>query len=296
MTKADPVPPIDPTPASYDGEGGGIWRWLKWLLLLLLALFALFFLLKACSGEKPAPVAPVKTVACWDGSEAASQSACPTKVTCWNGDEVTSEAACPVEPTPEPVVPAKPSRTFTCWDNSVVTDLANCPAEPAPTPDPEPIVTPEITPAPTPPPSTRIFSTNRGTTSGIFAAGVTPVLVRRLGTNPEFGDSRGLSANGFYDKLNNRYLTNDFDRKYLDYLAKELGYRGWREVSATDISEATLSNGTKGVLGYGSFHGYQYAQFGLTDPAQLEAFQIASRNGRTVYFMKACGNYFFPTE
>ena len=296
VTKSEITPPVETALPSYDGEGGGIWRWLKWLLLLLAALFALFFLLKACSGEKKTPVAAVTTVSCWDGSEAASQSACPTKVTCWNGEFATSRSACPVEPAPEPkiVEPAKPTPTFSCWDNSVVTDLANCPVKPAPTPEP----VPERVPAPavTPAPSRTTYSRDRGITAGIFAAGATPVLVKRLGTNPEFGDSRALSANGFYDKLNNRYFTNSFDRKYLDYLAKELGYGGWSEVTAADFSEAVLSNGTKGVLGYGSFHGYQYAQFGLVDANQLEAFQIASRNGRTVYFMKACGNYFYPTE
>lgn len=291
------------TPAVLtDFEGGGIWKWLKWLLLALLALLAMFFLFKACVGGKGDVVKPVPAIACWDGSEVQKGKLCPKKVTCWNGDEVTSEAACPVEPKPKPVEDRsardqttyenKRDLTLVCADGRVVEDLREC----LPAPKAEPAPVPAPTPTPRAVPTRRAtFSSDVGKVAGIFTAGISPVIVQRLGTHPEFGDSRGLTSTAFYDKLNNRYLTNSFDRKYLDYLARELGYEGWTEVSAADFTETALANGTRGVLGYGDFHGYQYAEFDLKDTSHLEAFQLASRNGRTVYFMKRCGNYFYPT-
>ncbi|WP_427451803.1 DUF1508 domain-containing protein [Litorimonas sp. WD9-15] len=293
----------EPAAAAYDG-GGGIWGWLKWLLLALIALLAMFFLFKNCvGGETTAKVAPVATesgaaavtpmVSCWNGTEAATLSACPAKITCWNGDEVTAQSACPVEPAPAAVEP-EPAPTFTCWDDSEVEDLANCP----PVPEVEFAVV--ETPSATPTRNNSVtssagFLSGAGATAGIFLAGDTPVTVRRLGTFPEFGDSRGLSGSAFYDKLNARYATNNFDRNYLDYLAKELGYTGWSEVTAADFTETSIANGTSGVLGFGEYHGYQYVTYDMEDLSHLEAFQFASRNGKQVYFMKRCGNYFFPT-
>lgn len=266
---------------AANTEGGGIWGWLKWLLLGLLALLALFFLFRSCSGGDAKVATPVPAavetvtaaprVSCWNGSQAETLAACPAKITCWNGDEVTSQSACPIEP---------------------VIELEQTP---------EPAIAPIVTPEPVAPVRAAQISTPvrtsgvAGATAGIFSAGVTPVSIGRLGTNPEFGDSRGLSASAFYDKLNAQYATDTTDRTYLDYLAKELGYGGWSDVSAADFTDTSVAYGTVGVLGYGRNHAYQYSKLDLVNRADLAAFQMASRNGRTVYFMKRCGNYFFPT-
>jgi hypothetical protein len=49
------------------------------------------------------------------------------------------------------------------------------------------------------------------------------------------------------------------------------------------------------MLGYGAQHAYQYAELNVTDPRDLEAFRIRSLNGKDIYFMKTCGNYFYIT-
>lgn len=282
--KAPPVATADAAPVMEGG--GGIWGWLKWLLLLLLMLLALIFLFRSCSGGDAKTVAPapaaVETVTaaplvrCWNGSEAETLAACPAKITCWNGDEVTSQSACPIEPVAEPAPMPEPA--------------------PAPIVTPEPVIAEPVAPVRAAQISTPVRASGvAGATAGIFSAGVTPVSIGRLGTNPEFGDSRGLSASAFYDKLNAQYATNTSDRAYLNYLAKELGYGGWTDVSAADFTDSSVAYGTVGVLGYGRDHGYQYSKLDLVNRADLAAFQMASRNGRTVYFMKRCGNYFFPT-
>ncbi|WP_409432323.1 YegP family protein [Litorimonas sp. RW-G-Af-16] len=274
-------------PAVAASTGPGIWGWLKWLLLALAALLALFFLLKAC---QPAAVPPPPAViACWDGSEAENQAACPTKVTCWDNSFATSTAACPVEP---PKV-----ETFTCWDGSTVNDLATCPVEPAP------MVTcwdgsQAATSAncPVEPAPVRAQPTSGLTTTLFSTTAVAPVVVTRLGTNPEFGDSHSLTPTGFCDKLANRYAASRYDANYLDYVARELGYSGFNDVPSSACTNATIANGTVGILGYGEQHGLQYSKLDVTDGRDLEAFKIEGVNGRTIYYMKTCGNYFYPTQ
>jgi len=116
----------------------------------------------------------------------------------------------------------------------------------------------------------------------------TPVSVGRLGTFPEFGDSHDLTPAEFYNKLANRYAANNFDRQYLNYLAKQLGYaNGFSDMSAADFSNETLAKGTKGLLGYGEFHGLAYSTL------DLEAFRVRAANGMDIHFMKTCGNYMY---
>ncbi len=280
-------PVAEPEPVVYaEPEGAGIWGWLRWVLLGLLALLALFFLFKACSGPKEAavvapPPAP-KLVACWDGSEAENKAACPTSVTCWDNSLAANQAACPVQ-------------TFTCWDGTSVTNLDMCTAEP----EPERTVT-EMTPPPAPEPvrveplRAAVAATGLRT---IFSPGTgeTAVLVKRLGSNPQFGDSHSLTPEGFCGKLSNRYAVSSYDANYLDYVAREMGYGGFSEVPASACSNATIPNGSRGMLGYGTQHAYQYSEIDADDPRDLEAFRIRALNGKDVYFMKTCGNYFFIT-
>lgn len=280
-----PTPPPADTEPYYENDGG-IWKWLKWLLLALLMLLALFFLLKACGGsDKEAVLTPaiepeVTVVSCWNGSEANTLEACPAKITCWDGSFVTSEAACPVEIT-----------TVTCWDGSTAETNAACPIEPAPAP----VVEPERMVA-EPVQTIRNTGAVLGAASIFAPGGVEAVMVSRLGTNPEFGDSHSLTPSGFYDKLAVRYATNEYDRQYLDYLFKELGYvGGFKDVTAAAFTNDTVANGARGILGYSPAHAYQYSEFNMTDVRDLEAFRIQALNGKDIYFMKTCGNYFYIT-
>ena len=274
---AAPVAAAAAAPATAANGGMG-WGWLKWLLPLLLLLLALFALTK-CK-PKPVPVPP-PVVTCWDDSEADSQALCPKKVTCWDGSFVKNASACPVEP----------PKMIECWDGSEAKTLAACPVEPAP----EPIKV-EKTPPPAPKVTANMSRLCSASDTPLFNVPTyaTPVSVGRLGTFPEFGDSHGLTPTEFYNKLANRFATNNFDRQYLNYLAKQLGYaNGFRDMSAADFSNETLALGTKGLLGYGEFHGVAYSTLNVTSPRDLEAFRVRAANGTDVHFMKTCGNYMY---
>jgi len=283
---AAPIAAAAPVAAATGGMG---WGWLKWLLpFLLLLLFALLGL-KYCA-PKPAPVPPA-LVTCWDDSEADSLALCPQKVTCWNGSFVKDASACPVEP----------PKMIECWDGSEAKTLAACPAEPTPeplkvekTPPPAPKA---AAPQPVAPKVTANMSRLCSASDSVLfnvPTYATPVSVGRLGTFPEFGDSHGLTPAEFYNKLANRYASNNFDRQYLNYLAKNLGYaNGFGDMSAADFSNETLAKGTKGLLGYGEFHGMAYSTLDVTSPRDLEAFRVRAANGTDIHFMKTCGNYMY---
>ena len=273
---AAPVAAAAAVPAAA-ATGGGL-GWLKWLLPLLLLLALGLFALKAC---KPTPVVVPPVVTCWDDSEADSRALCPKKVTCWNGDFVKNASACPVEP----------PKMIECWDGSEAKTLAACPVEPAPEP-----MKVEPTPPPAPKVTANMSRLCSASDSVLFNVPTysTPVSVGRLGTFPEFGDSHGLTPTEFYNKLANRYAASQFDQQYLDYLAKNLGYaNGFAGMSAADFSNETLAQGTKGLLGYGEFHGVAYSTLNVTSPRDLEAFRVRAANGTDVHFMKTCGNYMY---
>ena len=117
-------------------------------------------------------------------------------------------------------------------------------------------------------------------------------VVNKLGTNPQFGNSHSLSSSQFYDNLMNRYNTNDNDKKYLDYVARSMGYNSFRDINTSKIADAKINRGQKGNLGFGSYHGYQYCQLDVSGQ-DLDAFRIRAAEGRDVYFMKSCGNFFY---
>ena len=278
-------------PAAVISEGGGL-GWLKWVLLGLLGLLGIFLLSRCFGGDVDAPavVAPTPEVAmvtCWNGTEARTQAACPARIVCDDGTAVTNRSDCPVvevAPTPEPVMvtcwdgstaetqarcPVRPS--YECWDGSMALNRAACPARPAP-------VRTAALPA-----------------TGIFDSCATGTRVTRLGTNPEFGDSRGLDAAGFKAKLDMRHATDNMDRNYLNFISRQLGYSTWNDVPSSAVTETSVPMGTKGVLGYGPNHAYQCAVLDVSDRSDLDAFQLVGANGRTIYYMKRCGNYFYPS-
>lgn len=125
----------------------------------------------------------------------------------------------------------------------------------------------------------------------------TPVSVSRLGSYPEFGDSHALSPAQFFDKLEGKYNGLEQDRQYLDYLFKSMGYTGgFKDADASIVSNASLPQGTAGLLGLGVQHHFDYNRLDVTDPRDLEAFQLESKNGQIIYFMKTCGNYMYACK
>jgi len=269
-------------PAVAAATGGGL-GFLRWLLPLLLALLAAFFLFKYC---KPAPKAPIVAplVSCWDGTEAENQNACPTKVTCWDGSNVANASACPAEP----------PKMVTCWDGSEVKDLSSCPAESAP----EPVVEPEPTPDPVTtfaePVNANISRICGPSTNVLFdVPNYSPKTVTYLGSNPQYGNSHGLTPAQFHAKLAAAHRSGGMDQAFLNLMARSLGYSHFQDMSAADFSEETLANGSKGLLGFSTSHVLQYSKIQTTDTSNLEAFRVRSLNGTDVHIMKTCGNYMY---
>ncbi len=124
--------------------------------------------------------------------------------------------------------------------------------------------------------------------------GSTPKTVTRLGANPEFGNVRGISTQQFYSLLKENYNASDCDRRFLDSVSKTLGFKnGFGGMTAADISEDVIAKGTVGNLGFGKNHQTQYSKM-EADP--LDAFKITGKNGKILYFMKTCGNHFYPAK
>ena len=269
-----------PAAAASAATGGGL-GFLKWLIPLLLLLLLALFGLKNCKPTPPAPVV-VPAVSCWDGSEAENRSACPTKVTCWDGSHVKNASACPAEPAP----------TFTCWDGSEVEALSSCPAEPAPEPEPTPAPEPVTTYAE---PTSGKFTRICGPSSNVLfdVPNYSPKTVAYLGSNPQYGNSHGLTSGQFYAKLVAAHQSGGMDQAFLNLMARSLGYSHFRDMSAADFTEDTLPNGSKGLLGFSTAHVLQYSKIQTDDPRHLEAFRVRSLNGTDVHIMKTCGNYMY---
>lgn len=124
-------------------------------------------------------------------------------------------------------------------------------------------------------------------------SGATPKQLTRLGTNPEFGNSHGLSGKGFFDKLTRHYKRSDVDKQYLDELFKALGYtNGFADAKAEMFSEVTIPQGTSGNMGYSKLHKTLYATVPDNEHDRL-AFNIKGATGCDFHFMKTCGNHFF---
>ena len=169
--------------------------------------------------------------------------------------------------------------TYSCWDGSVVYDLATCPVQ-------QPVVQrPNLNLCGQS--SVAIFNVDTN---------ATPKQMSRLGTLPEFGNSHGLTSDEFFNKLNARYNSNATDKAYLNYLFKSMGYtNGWADAQSYMFSEEILPVGTRGLLGLGEQHHYNYSILPANEKDR-EAFRIQSANGVVVHFMKTCGNYMYACE
>ena len=117
--------------------------------------------------------------------------------------------------------------------------------------------------------------------------------MNRLGTNPEFGNSHSLDANGFYEKLKKAHATSKRDREFLDGVFRGMGYSGFADAQPYMFSSVTLPHGVTGNLGYSKAHKTLYATISPTLPRDLEAFRISAANGCNIHFMKTCGNHMF---
>jgi hypothetical protein len=121
---------------------------------------------------------------------------------------------------------------------------------------------------------------------------VNPKKLSRLGTNPEFGNSHGLSGAEFFEKLTKAYQKNKVDRVFLDRIFKGMGYSGFADARADMFSEVVIPEGTSGKLGYSKLH--KTGCYTLPDAEHdRQAFRIEAANGCTFHFMKTCGNHFF---
>lgn len=272
---AAPIAAAAAVPAAAASGGMG-WGWLKWLLPLLLLLLLGFFGLKACNGNK----AKIAAAAAQAEKAAADKAVAAKKLAAEKAAAVKAAAA------------KKAAEAKAAAAAAATAEKAAAIVTPPPAPKvaaPKAVVTPSAVTAN----MNRLCSASQTVIFNVPAY-ATPVSVNRLGTFPEFGDSHGLTPTQFYNKLANRYAASTFDAKYLNYVAKSLGYRnGFSDMSAADFSNETLAKGTKGLLGYGEFHGIAYSQLNVSSPRDLEAFRIRAANGTDIHFMKTCGNYMY---
>ena len=121
-----------------------------------------------------------------------------------------------------------------------------------------------------------------------------PKVLTRLGSNPEFGNSHGLSPEQFFEKIKVRYYTNEVDQKFLDRIFVSMGYdNGFEDAESWMFSNAEVASGTVGTMGYSKYHKSLFAILSPKSNMDLKAFRIQSANGCDMHFMKTCGNHFF---
>jgi hypothetical protein len=119
-----------------------------------------------------------------------------------------------------------------------------------------------------------------------------PKKLSHLGSNPEFGNSHGLTPESFYNKLKKAYKANKVDKVFLDRVYKAMGYSGFADARPEHFSAVTIPQGTSGKLGYSTEH--KTGCYTLPDNEHDRlAFRIEAANGCHLHFMKTCGNHFF---
>ncbi len=121
---------------------------------------------------------------------------------------------------------------------------------------------------------------------------VNPKKLSHLGSNPEFGNSHGLTPEGFYNKLKKAYKNNNADKVFLDRIYKAMGYSSFADARPEHFSAVVIPQGTSGKLGYSVMH--KTGCYTLPDNEHDRlAFRIQAANGCDIHFMKTCGNHFF---
>lgn len=243
-----------------------------------------------CKATAPVP-APTQFTTCSDGTRVVAGSACPIvqqvsrSVQCSDGTLVSDASQC------------APTRVLTCWDGSVVSNAASCPTQRATVQCSDGSMVTDAAYCNTRTVISSAYNSCGPSNVAIFNVPATAAKsITRLGTLPEFGNSHGLTSSQFYEKLQARYANNKFDRQYLNYLFKSMGYsNGFKDAHAGLFSEDLLPVGTTGMLGFGKYHGYAFSVLNTSDKDR-EAFRIHGANGKIVHFMKTCGNYMYACQ
>lgn len=125
-----------------------------------------------------------------------------------------------------------------------------------------------------------------------------PVLLRRLGTSPQFGEIPQHTSKSAYDHLKKVHSRNlKGSKREIDNFLKVLGYSGFNDPAFTTakITPAVLAKGKTGWMGgYSRGHQYKWSILGNDFPT----FKISSKDGSChAYIMKKCGNAFYdPSE
>jgi hypothetical protein len=125
-----------------------------------------------------------------------------------------------------------------------------------------------------------------------------PVLLRRLGTSPQFGEIPQHTSKSAYDHLKKVHSRNlKGSKREIDNFLAVLGYSGFNDPAFTldKITPAILPKGKIGWMG-GYSRGHQYKWSILGNP--FPTFKILSKDGTChAYIMKKCGNAFYdPSE
>ncbi len=124
-----------------------------------------------------------------------------------------------------------------------------------------------------------------------------PVVLRVLGTSPQFGEIPAHTGASAYSHLKSVYRNNVKGSKAeIDDLLQALGYSGFNDpaFSAKSLLPEILPAGTIGWMGaYNRKHKYAWSSLGKAFPT----FKIYSKGGDCfLYIMKKCGNAFYiPT-
>ena len=176
-------------------------------------------------------------------------------------------------------------------NNKPVTPAVTPPVTTAPIDAAEKAETPAATTAPAP---AEASCNCAAQTDPVFRPNTgTPKSLTRLGTNPEFGNSHGLSPAEFYAKLQRQHKNNAVDRAFLERMFKAMGYKnGFADATADLFSAVEIPAGTAGNMGYSKDHKTAYDRLDATGK-DLLAFHIKAANGCDLHFMKTCGNHFF---
>ena len=121
-----------------------------------------------------------------------------------------------------------------------------------------------------------------------------PVLLKKLGTSPQFGEISKHTSNGAYihlRKVHAKDIRNS--RSEIDDFLKGLGYSGFNdpEFGSNKITPEILPAGTIGWMGaYARGHKYRWSVLGR----DFETFRIVSKDRSCFAFiMKKCGNAFY---
>ena len=241
-------------PAAVSGGGD----WWKWLLGALLLLGLLWLLMRGCDGcNKKDTGATVATTS----STGATGDTMQTNANAnnYNGNADGS---------------ANGANTTAGTNASTGTNATSATTAPAPT-------------------VTATCDCNAQTDPVFKPRSGNPQVLHRLGTNPEFGNSHGLSPAEFLAKLQDKAKNNAADRSFLNRMFKAMGYKnGFADAKAEQFSAVNVPAGTEGNMGYSKAHKTVYARLDASGQ-DLLAFRIKAANGCDLHFMKTCGNHFF---